>query len=130
MSARPGPFPFAREASWSLQIDSTAALVGIGHVYAGLSDSLRALGLTTAQDPGRVGSSGYYSPEAQQEAQPTDQHPNLNSALLALPVLFAQLALENLAVSTLWQFRDKLDCPRLLIAGQVLPAEDIHFLLC
>src|SRR5262249_21457112 len=54
---------------------------------------------------------------------------DLNAALSALPILLAQLALENLAVSTLGQFRDKLDYPRFLIAGQVLPAEGIHFLL-
>src|SRR5205807_8849459 len=53
----------------------------------------------------------------------------LNSTLSALPVLLAQFALEDLAVSVLGQLRDKLDRPWFLIAGQVLPAEGIYFLL-
>src|SRR5215467_4602534 len=65
------------------------------------------------------------SPPREASKRPLD----LNSTLSALPVLLAQLALEDLAVSALGQFRDKLDHSRLLIAGQVLPAEDVHFLL-
>src|SRR5712691_2305993 len=64
------------------------------------------------------------------QAQPTDRHLDLNLTLLALPVLRTQLTLENLAVSVLGQFWNKLDRSRLLIASQVLPAESMHFLLC
>src|SRR5437762_2050689 len=59
----------------------------------------------------------------------SNQSLGLNSTLSALPVLLAQLTLEDLAISILGQLRDKLDRPRFLIAGQVLPAESIYFLL-
>ena len=59
----------------------------------------------------------------------SNQSLGLNLTLSALPVLLAQLTLEDLAVSILGQLLDKLDRPRLLIAGQVLPAEAIYFLL-
>src|SRR5215471_1669244 len=59
----------------------------------------------------------------------TKRHLDLNATLSALPILLAQLALEDLAVSILGQLRDKFDRPRFLIAGQMLPAEIIHFLL-
>src|SRR5260221_2257247 len=55
--------------------------------------------------------------------------PDLNATLAVFPVLLAQLALEDLAISIFRQLRDKLDGARLLIAGQVLPTEGVQFLL-
>src|SRR5438876_8836623 len=69
----------------------------------------------------------YFLAFASREA--SKQPPGLDATLSALPVLLAQLALENLAVSILGQLRDKLDSPRLLITGQMLPTKGIHFLL-